>query len=123
MKHLNPLNPVEICSWNEKKKHKKKLNRGVSDVASGVLCITPVPIIISGSRGRDGSSTFLITTKYGATSLFQPTNFSENRNLDFQISRRTWEDLIRVISDEPDLSVPNEQKFHLMVHLFENDNL
>ena len=28
-----------------------------------------------------------------------------------------------VISDEPDLSVPNEQKFHLMVHLFENDNL
>ena len=97
MKHLNPLNPVEICSWNEKKKHKKKLNRGVSDVASGVvLCITPVPIIISGSRGRDGSSTFLITTKYGATSPFQPTNFSENRNLDFQISRRTWEDLIRV---------------------------
>ena len=49
---------------------------------------------------------------------FQPTNFSEN--LDFQISRRTWEDLIRVISDEPDLSVPNEQKFHLMVHLFDN---
>ena len=92
MKHLKPLNPVEICSWNEK--HKKKLNRGVSDVASGVLCITPVPIIISGSRGRDGSSTFLITTKYGATSLFRPTNFSEN--LDFQISRRTWEDLIRV---------------------------
>ena len=28
-----------------------------------------------------------------------------------------------VISDEPDLTVPNEQKFHLMVHLFENDNL
>ena len=53
-------------------------------MASGgapALCITAVPIIISGSTERDGSSHYV-------QSNVEPTSFSENsvRDLDFQIS-------------------------------------
>ena len=118
MKHLNPLNPVEICSWNEKKKHKKKLNRGVSDVASGVLCITPVPIIISGSRRRIVHISHYDQVR---SHVAVPTDkFLRKLRLSDFAADMGRSHQSEVISDESDLSVPNEQKFHLMVHLFDN---
>ena len=94
-------------------------------MASGeapALCITAVPIIISGSTGRDGSSTFLIIrTKQRGADEFLRKQRQRLRLSDF--FRPTWEDLVglRVISvNLISLAGPNAQKFHLLVHLFGN---
>ena len=63
--------------------------RSVSDMASGgapALCITAVPIIISGSTKH--LTRRIVHISYYVQSNVVPTNFSENsvRDLDFQIS-------------------------------------
>ena len=79
----------------------KEANPSVSDIwpaAEQSPCITRFPSLFQAAL--DESSTILITAQRGAASLEEPaTNFSENsvRDLDFQISRPTWEDLIRLM--------------------------